>query len=58
MSTTTLSDLADFDMVPPKLVRRIWELVYIDMAELLPETWQVWRRSSWAVATQSAPDTS
>lgn len=39
--TSALSDLPDFDLVPAKLIKRIWDLEYIDMAELLPESWRV-----------------
>ena len=41
VDTSVLHDLAGFDMVPAKLIRRIWDLEYINMAELLPEAWRV-----------------
>lgn len=41
IDSSVLRDLPDFDMVPAKLIKRIWDLEFVDMAELLPETWRV-----------------
>ena len=35
-----LLSIPGFASVPTKLIRRIWGLEYVDMWELLPETWR------------------
>lgn len=36
-----LSNLPGFGLVPPKLIHKILAREYIDIWELLPETWQI-----------------
>ena len=36
----SLLNIPGFTLVPTKLIRRIWGLEYVDMWELLPETWR------------------
>ena len=39
--TPQLAHLPGFSSVPPKLIRRITSLEFVDMLELLPESWRV-----------------
>ena len=37
---TDMAGLTGFEAVPPKLIKCIWSLEYVDMWELLPEAWR------------------